>query len=83
MNHFSRNLIGWNHFQEFGMLFTMENNFFWGITLPYLCGITFFLECDSIECHSKECDSKELKFRKSYFVLFGIVGKVLIKILGK
>ena len=36
-----------------------------------------------LECNSKKYDSKKLKFRKNYFVLFGIVGKVLIKIIGK
>ena len=33
--------------------------------------------------YSKECDFSELKSKKNYFVLFGIAGKVLIKILKK
>ena len=39
--------------------------------------------CDFKECDCKKCDSKELKSRKNDFVIFGILEKVLIKILRK
>ena len=41
VNHFPGILIGWNHFQVFGTLFIMENNFLWELLFPYLGGITF------------------------------------------
>ena len=41
------------------------------------------LKCDSKECNCKKCDFRELKSRKNDFVIFGILEKMLIKILRK
>ena len=37
--------------------------------------LVHFLECDFRECDFKKYDSKELKFKKSDFVIFGILKK--------
>ena len=41
------------------------------------------LKCDFKAYDFKECDSKELKSKENDFVMFGILEKVLIKILEK